>query len=70
MGLRIGSGDGHTAEVFAPTVVLATGGAGHTPPMTVLGTLAAEVVARAVLNAVRAATGLPGLPAAAALPPG
>lgn len=29
VGLRIGSGDGHTAEVFAPTVVLATGGAGH-----------------------------------------
>jgi len=34
--------------------------------MTVLGVLAAEVTARAVLNAVRAATGLsePPLPAA------
>ena len=32
--------------------------------MTVLGALAATVMARAVLNAVRSAEGLPGLPAA------
>lgn len=57
----------HTMSDGDTLFALATGGAGHTPPMTVLGTLAAEVVARAVLNAVRAATGLPGLPAAADL---
>jgi L-aminopeptidase/D-esterase-like protein len=45
---------------------LATGGAGHGGDMVALGTLAAEVVARAIRNAVRAATGLaePPLPAA------
>jgi hypothetical protein len=32
--------------------------------MSVLGALAAEVTLRAVLAAVRAATGLPGLPSA------
>lgn len=53
-------GDGDT--LFA----LATGASGKAGDMTVLGALAAEVTARAVLNAVRAATGLPGLPAARA----
>lgn len=53
----------HTMSDGDTLFALATGNAGHAPPMTVLGTLAAEVVARAVLNAVRAATGLPGLPA-------
>ncbi len=48
---------------------LATGTGGRTVDLTVLGTLAAEVTARAVLNAVRAATGLPGIPAARDLPP-
>jgi hypothetical protein len=39
--------------------------------MTVLGVMAAEVTSRAVLNAVRAATGLrmPALPAARDLAP-
>jgi L-aminopeptidase/D-esterase-like protein len=32
--------------------------------MTVLGALAAEVTARAVLSAIHHASGLPGLPAA------
>jgi L-aminopeptidase/D-esterase-like protein len=42
---------------------LATGGAGVAGSLTVLGALTAEVVARAVLNAVWFAHGLPGLPA-------
>jgi L-aminopeptidase/D-esterase-like protein len=42
---------------------LATGGAGLPGNLTVLGAMACEVVARAVVNAVQAATGLPGLPA-------
>ncbi|EHR72660.1 L-aminopeptidase/D-esterase [Burkholderiales bacterium JOSHI_001] len=42
---------------------LATGSAGVSGNLTLLGTLAAEVVARAAVNAVHAATGLPGLPA-------
>ena len=51
-------GDGDT--LFA----LATGGSGRDASVTLLGALAAEVTARAVLRAVRAATGLnqPGLP--------
>ncbi|MCR5865031.1 P1 family peptidase [Aquincola sp. J276] len=53
----------HTASDGDTLFALATGTAAAAPPMSVLGTLAAEVVARAVLNAVRAATGLPGLPA-------
>lgn len=53
----------HTMSDGDTLFALATGSAAATPPMTVLATLATEVVARAVLNAVRAATGLPGLPA-------
>ena len=54
------SGDGDA--MFA----VATGGSGRPGNLTVLGTLAAEVTARAVLNAVRAAHGLqdPPLPSA------
>lgn len=51
-------GDGDT--LFA----LATGASGRPGEMTVLGALAATVMARAVLNAVRAAEALPELPAA------
>jgi len=51
-------GDGDT--LFA----LATGAAGHGADLTLLGALAAEVTARAVLNGVRAATRLPDLPCA------
>ena len=53
----------HTASDGDTLFALATGQAAVAPPLTVLGTLAAEAVARAVRNAVRAATGLPGLPA-------
>ena len=51
-------GDGDTL------FVLGTGASGLAVHTTVLGTLAAEVVARAVLNAVRAARSIsgPGLP--------
>lgn len=62
------SGDGDV--VFA----LATGGIGRRVPVGVLGTLAADVLADAVLRAVRAATplqapGVPPLPAASSFPP-
>ena len=58
------SGDGDV--VFA----LATGAGGRTAPVTLIGALAADVLAEAVLSAVRAAVGiggagLPDLPAAA-----
>lgn len=56
----------HTMVDGDTLFALATGGSGRPGEMTVLGVLAAEVTARAVLNAVRAATGLaqPPLPAA------
>ena len=43
---------------------LATGAVSLQQATVVVGALAAEVVARAVVRAVRAATGLPGIPAA------
>jgi L-aminopeptidase/D-esterase-like protein len=45
---------------------LATGGSGRSGEISILGTMAAEAVARAIRNAVRAAVGLsePPLPAA------
>jgi len=49
---------------------LATGARPETFDVTLVGALAADVVAEAVLNAVRAATGLPGLPAVRDLAPG
>jgi L-aminopeptidase/D-esterase-like protein len=49
---------------------LATGRAGVPGNLTLLGALACEVVARAVVNAVHAATGLPGQPALRDLAPG
>jgi len=50
-------GDGDT--VFS----LATGTLGDDVPLTLVGALAADVMAEAILRAVRSATGLPGLPA-------
>lgn len=60
----------HTMADGDTLFALATGASGLTGEMTTLGVLAAEATARAVLNAVRAATGLkdPDLPAAADLP--
>lgn len=54
-------GDGDT--IFA----LATGELGPAPGVGRIGALAADVVAEAVLRAVRAATGIPGVPSAADL---
>ena len=45
---------------------LATGTSGRSGDVTLLGTLAAEATARAVLNAVRAATAVAGVPLPAA----
>jgi L-aminopeptidase/D-esterase-like protein len=52
----------HDGDAF---FALATGGSGRTPDLGALGALAAEAVARAIRNAVRAASGLaePSLPA-------
>jgi L-aminopeptidase/D-esterase-like protein len=54
----------HTMTDGDTLFALATGGSGRPGDMTVLGAMAAEATARAVLNAVHAASGLPGLPAA------
>ena len=56
----------HTATDGDVMFAMATGGSGKPGHLTVLGALAAEVTARAVLNAVRAAHGLtdPDLPSA------
>ena len=56
----------HTAGDGDAMFAVATGGSGKPGHLTVLGALAAEVTARAVLNAVRAAHGLtePDLPSA------
>ena len=54
----------HTMADGDTLFALATGTSGRPGDMTVLGTLAAEVTKRAILAAVRAATGLPGLPSA------
>jgi L-aminopeptidase/D-esterase-like protein len=48
--------------------VVATGALPGAPDLTKIGALSAEVVAEAVVRAVRAAAGLPGLPAARDLP--
>ncbi|OYU99809.1 MAG: hypothetical protein CFE45_11550 [Burkholderiales bacterium PBB5] len=56
----------HTATDGDALFALATGGSGKAGHLSVLGALAAEVTARAVLNAVRAAQGLaePPIPSA------
>jgi len=54
----------HTMADGDTLFALATGSSGRPGEMTVLGALAATVMAHAVLNAVRAAEGLPGLPSA------
>jgi len=59
----------HTAGDGDAVFALATGACGRPAPVTLVGALAADVLARAVLRAVRAAEGLPGLPAARDLDP-
>jgi L-aminopeptidase/D-esterase-like protein len=51
--------DGDT--IFA----LATGKSSRQPSVTLIGALAAEAMAQAVVRAVKAARGIPGLPSAA-----
>jgi L-aminopeptidase/D-esterase-like protein len=53
----------HTQSDGDTLFALGTGESGRSANITVLGTLAAEVVAQAVLSAVRAAESLPSLPA-------
>jgi L-aminopeptidase/D-esterase-like protein len=53
----------HTQSDGDTLFALGTGESGRTANITVLGALAAEVVAQAVLSAVRAAESLPSLPA-------
>ena len=60
----------HTATDGDTVFAVATGGSGLAGPVTLVGALAAEVMAAAIVRAVRAATalhgaGLPDLPAAA-----
>jgi L-aminopeptidase/D-esterase-like protein len=54
----------HTMTDGDTIFALATGAAGRTAHLTLLGAFAAEVMATAIVRAVRAATALPGLPAA------
>ena len=54
----------HTAHDGDTLFALATGGSGQAGNLTLIGALAAEVTARAVLSAIHHAVGLPGLPAA------
>ncbi len=53
----------HTTTDGDTLFALATGAAGRSAPVALLGALAADAVTQAVLNAVRHAVGLPGLPA-------
>jgi L-aminopeptidase/D-esterase-like protein len=57
----------HTAFDGDTIFALATGKSSKPANLTLIGALAAEAVAQAVLRAVRAARGIPGLPAAAEL---
>ena len=54
----------HTAHDGDTLFALATGSSGQAGNLTLIGALAAEVTARAVLSAIHHAVGLPGLPAA------
>jgi L-aminopeptidase/D-esterase-like protein len=60
----------HTTRDGDTVFSLATGTWADAPDVTVIGALAAEAVAEAILRAVRAATGLPGIPAVADLAQG
>jgi L-aminopeptidase/D-esterase-like protein len=54
----------HTPHDGDTLFALATGGSGQAGNLMLIGALAAEVTARAVISAIHHATGLPGLPAA------
>jgi L-aminopeptidase/D-esterase-like protein len=57
----------HTAADGDTIFALATGRSSKPGNVTLIGALAAEAMSRAILRAVRAARGLPGLPSAADL---
>ena len=57
----------HTASDGDMVFSLATGAWTGTPELTLIGALAADVMAEAILRAVRSAEGLPGLPAVSEL---
>src|SRR5262249_23759238 len=57
----------HTAADGDTIFALATGRSKRTASVTLIGSLAAEAMAQAVVRAVRAARGIPGLPSAADL---
>jgi L-aminopeptidase/D-esterase-like protein len=59
----------HTMADGDTLFALATGASGHSADMTLLGTLAAEAVSRAIVRAVQHAVGVAGLPAARDLAP-
>jgi L-aminopeptidase/D-esterase-like protein len=59
----------HTTRDGDTVFSLATGASSGTVDVTVIGALAADVMAEAILRAVRAADGLPGIPAVSDLPP-
>jgi L-aminopeptidase/D-esterase-like protein len=58
----------HTTSDGDTVFSLATGVWGGSAEVTVIGALAADVMAEAILRAVRAATGLPGIPAVSDIP--
>ena len=58
----------HTTSDGDTVFSLATGAWAGSADVTVIGALAADVMAEAILRAVRAATGLPGIPAVSDLP--
>ena len=60
----------HTPNDGDAIFALATGLHPETPNLTTIGALAADVMAEAIVRAVRAATGIPGYPAARDLPTG
>jgi L-aminopeptidase/D-esterase-like protein len=60
----------HTMYDGDTVFTLSTGSRKDPVEVTLVGALAADVMAEAVLRAIREATGLPGMPAARDLPPG
>ena len=60
----------HTPSDGDAIFTLSTGRHTDAPPLDLIGALAADVVSEAIVRAVRAATGIPGYPAARDLSPG
>jgi L-aminopeptidase/D-esterase-like protein len=69
-GLARAIAPSHTPNDGDAIFALATGLHGEPPNLTTIGALAADVMAEAIVRAVRAATSIPGYPAARDLRPG